>query len=218
MNEDPSSTGMANVDRKADAVDRGLADENHKRNEALLTGESRRLAAIISKQEALLQPLLDRLQRAQRAGDNATASKISTEVRKARKVLVDARKQDNVVQAAAVQELVVTPEVHAAVAAQDKFLKARCKSNCDKGTVGADGTVDYEKLSKSTQAIVARVAKENYERAVKGLGPLPVPAEKVKVPKIIAPNARGHGEINAEAGILASDTPLTKAEIGRAHV
>lgn len=211
MNEDPSSTGMANADRKADAVDRGLADENHKRNEALLTGESRRLAAIISKQEALLKPLLDRLHRAQRAGDNATASKISTEVRKARKVLVDARKQDNVVQAAAVQELVVTPEVHAAVAAQDKFLKARCKSNCDKGTVGADGTVDYEKLSKSTQAIVARVAKENYERAVKGLGPLPVPAEKVKVPKIIAPNARGHGEINAEAGILASDTPLTKA-------
>ena len=55
----------------------------------------------------------------------------------------------------------------------------------ENGVVSESKKVDYELLAKKTQNEVARVAQINYERAQKGLPPLPVePEEKLnKTPK-----------------------------------
>ena len=214
MNTNPSATG--GIKSEDEKVDTDAVRENRKHSTALLTAESSRLAAIIAKTEGQLRPLVEQLHAAEKAGDNNTVAKLSSKIRPLRATLVDARKQDASVQSQANPNLVVTDQVHAAVIAQDKFLKKQCAKNCADGIVDKDGKVDLEELARKTQILVANVAEVNYQRARKGLGPLPVPskepqvANKTKLP-LVAATAKTTAELMTLAGIVASDSNVVKA-------
>ena len=92
-------------------------------------------------------------------------------------------------------------------------------AGCENIVSGEGKKVDYDVLAHRTQNEVARVAQINLQGR-KGLPPLPVePEEKLKkkkahvatVPTLKAGKAKSHGEIEADAGLKATDSPYQKA-------